>query len=158
MIYMRISPCSWMYKNYGLQIGLSLTPDACNAETIFVNRKGIDCESMPRAEMRVLAQAMADQWEAVNGESTLQSKVIESRAESARFALEWAKEEKKEAAARQRRVAKYRKQGYTHRLAGWIHPQSGDDYPVEFYTVGAPDVARLLARCTVKTDFTICAF
>lgn len=55
-------------------------------------------------------------------------------------------------------MAKMKAKGYTHVVVAWVHPGSGDDYPVRAFYTGKPgprEIAKLLAGSIVKNDYKV---
>ena len=74
------------------------------------------------------------------------------------FGIESAKP-KSEADIRRENDEAMKKEGYTHRVDAWIHPEAGgSDYPKQQYFKGEPskkDIETLLAASCVKNDYKV---
>lgn len=158
-VHVEISPCSWMHKGYGLQIGLSLKDKACNAETIFSLDRSIDACDMSVDAMLVHAEQSAKKWLSENGVGPLAKKIDDWATESAKWQKEIDRENAKRAARAATMNAKRKAEGYTHKITAVIHPKNGgDDYMIEAYVKGAPtetDIAGLLKKSAVKNDYRV---
>lgn len=159
-VFVAVSPCSWMNKHYGLQVKISLKPDAVNAESEFVIDKTFDAHDMPRAETYRAGKALGEKWIAENGTALLHARVAEWAANAAKLNEELAKIDKREAAALKRRDSRYKRQGFTHRVTAWIHPEHGDDFQRIAYVQSAPtplEIAGILKSSTVGDDYVVTA-
>lgn len=152
-----ISPCSWMYPNYGLQIQLSLGIQP-NAGSEFVCEKDVTCVGVPIDRLTEMAEAQALRWLKANGTAPLVAKAqawVDALAQFRKDDAVFQDREKKRLAAERTRM---QKKGYTHCLEGFIHPSSGDDRFFRCYSVGEPtqaDIAKVLKASQVKTDFRV---
>jgi ectoine hydroxylase-related dioxygenase (phytanoyl-CoA dioxygenase family) len=152
-VYYDISPCSFMYRGYGLQLQVALRKGACNAESEFLRDKTIDKEDFDKRAKELLAEFIDDK-----GVAKLERKVKDYAKRAEKFKREWAKIEAKQAKEKAARDAKMIRQGYTHRLDAWIHPTRGDDYQVQAYAKGAftkADIRDILKESRVKDDYVI---
>jgi hypothetical protein len=157
-VFFSVSPCSWMYPNYGLQVQLSLAENAVNAESEFILDKAFDAMKKPMPELEAAAKGMAEKWLAENGAAILHERVATWRARASEFDAEMQKEAKREAAAQKRRDKSHKAKGFTHRVNAWIHPDQGDDFERIAYVVGKPekaDIAKILSSSTVKDDYVV---
>ena len=157
-VFFSVSPCSWMYPRYGLQVGISLTQDGVNAETEFVLDKGFDAIDKPMQHLNEAARTMVEKWLAENGTAPLHDLRAKWQAAKAQFAVEIEKDEKRTAAAREREDKRYKAKGYTHRIDAVIHPAHGDDHLSVSYVAGIPteeDIARILFSSVVKSDYVV---
>lgn len=156
-VFASISPCSWMYAGHGLQVQLAVVENAVNAESEFICDKATKVVKVTPA---ILAKAKknAKSWVKENGVKCLQKLHDSWQKKNAAFAAEFAAEEARFARLEAARIKRMAKQGYTHRIVGWVHPAQGDDRQFEAYSVGAPSKAtinKLLARSVVKTDYKV---
>jgi hypothetical protein len=157
-IHVEISPCSWMYPGYGLQIKLSTKEHACNAESIFDRNHEIKADEISTGALVKEAHAQAARWLEANGVAKIDQAVAKWAEASVKFDAAIKKEQKREEKARIRRLTKRQAEGYTHVVDAWIHPSSGDDYRTEACVVGEPsaaDIQRILAKSRVKTDYKV---
>lgn len=157
-VFVSISPCSWMYDTYGLQVSLATKANACNAESEFVRDKSIQAATMSRDDLRAAAETTAVQWLEANGLSKLDEAVSVWAVKAGTFAKTIAAAAKKEAKARLKRLTKLQAKGFTHVMDAWIHPESGDDYRAEVCFSEPPtkeDIKRALRASTVKTDYKV---
>jgi len=153
LVYASVSPCSWMYQGYGLQIQLSLKENGENAESVFPKDKEFECRDVSLDILMPRAQSLAISYLQTNGLEPLQ-KALDHWAEAQK---KWDEILKKEEAALLRDHAKHKAKGFTHYTTGWVH-SSGDDYQVGAYSKGAPteaQIKKLLKRSVVKTDYAV---
>lgn len=157
-VYVEVSPCCTMYPNYGLQYGLSLTPNAVNAETEFVHDKAVAAFDVPTAELVETTREHATRWLAANGVATLRTMSEAWAKAKADYEAASLKEQVRNEKRTARTRATYKAKGFTHVVNAWVHPKRGDDYPIEAYVKGVPDdsdIAGLLRLSTVKTDYRV---
>jgi hypothetical protein len=157
-MFFSVSPCSWMYPNYGLQVQLSLAENAVNAESEFILDKAFDAMKKPMPELEAVAKDMAEKWLSENGTAILHDNVTSWRARAAEFKAEMEKDAKRDLAAQKRRDKSHKAKGFTHRVNAWIHPDQGDDFERIAYVVGKPekaDIAKILSSSTVKDDYVV---
>ena len=155
-VFCEISPCSWMYANYGLQVQLSLKENANNTESKFINDKNIICFDVPLPLKE--ANNLATGWLGANGIKPLQNSIDAWNKAKEEFDKERIIDEAKEVKRAAKMSAKRKAEGFTHLFTGWIHPACGDDYRVEAFIKGVPtntDIANLLKKSTVKDDYKI---
>jgi len=161
-IYVEISPCSWMYPGYGLQIKIAGKPNACNAESSFdrdqtVNASAIESKALVLA-LVLRAKRQARKWLKENGVADLDAKIAQWAEASVRFDAAIKKEQAKEEKARIKWLTKRQTEGYTHVVEAWIHPEYGDDYRSDSCAMGIPtpaDIKRILSKSQVKTDYRV---
>lgn len=164
-----VSPCSWMYRNYGLQIQVLLRYNDADFGSVYLLRKDLPFEQATTADV----QALVDQVKLVpcNNNcgkpafSPTTAKTNRSGKCESCFRQELDREYQAELAlekARQAREdAKFKAKGYTHRVTAWVHPASGDDYSIEIYAVN-PSPAMIRDQLKMKRsvrldDYTIVA-
>lgn len=153
LVYASVSPCSWMYRGYGLQLQLSLKENGYNAESVFTNDKSFDCYGIPVEDITPKAQSLAVTYLQTKGLEPLQ-KALDFWAAAEK---KWEETLKEEEAQLLRDHAKAKAKGYTHYIIGWVH-NTGDDYQVGAYTAGVPteaQIKKLLKWSVVKTDYII---
>jgi hypothetical protein len=152
-----VSPCSWMYKHYGLQVRVSLEGDNCNAVSEFLLDKGYEATAMTKDEMATSAKAMVEDWLAKNGTDPLHSRLESWKKAKAAFEADIEKTNKRHATASARRDKRYKAKGFTHRVNAIIHGE-GDDYETVAYFAGTPNdaqIAKLLRESAVKNDYVV---
>lgn len=144
-----ICPCSFMYKDYGLQVRVTLSPKEVASADVFLHNKSAkfeDYENQAKVDVEAfLAKGGLD--ELLKGQERL-AKIredVEELMESNRITNEMRDDEA-------------RKLGMVWRFDAWIHPKSGDDYSIQTY--GAKkftdkDVADLLRGSVIKNDYVI---
>lgn len=156
-VFFSLSPCSWMYPGYGLQVKLSLTPNGFNGASVFINDKSIQGD---RAALEAAAPGAVDKWLSVHGVQPLHDAVAKNATLEAEFALENERNRRRDQVRDQKRIAKLKQQGFTHRIDGWVHPSSGSDRQVSVVTKGTPTDAMIksaLRGCSLKTDYKVSA-
>lgn len=155
-----LSPCSWMYPHYGLQIQLSLGIQP-NAGSEFVCEKGVTCVGVPMDRLTEMAEAQALRWLKANGTAPLVAAAKRWSDAHAEFEKQNAEFEKRAARRLTAERVRMLKKGFTHCLEGVIHPRSGgDDRFFRCYTMGEPTqatIAQQLKASEVKTDYRIFA-
>lgn len=154
-VHAEVSLCSYGGA-YGLQVSLCFSPGACNAESIFVRDAAITDPATFEAE----APKMVAAYLAKNGVAELHKRIADYAAALVELRAESKVAEAKEAKRAARAAAKRKSEGYTHQFSAWIHPARGDDYRIEAFVKGEPtaaDIASLLKKSTVKTDYTVAA-
>lgn len=134
-----VSPCSWMYSGYGLQLRVEIEGGGWAT----VNDKSIQFEDADEDQAKGLigklklcpckkcsSPAFDPSTCSTNREGVCERcflKQLQADCEAAQ-----AKEEKK----LKRKDARLKLQGFTHRIDAWIHPASGgDDYQVSIWMV-----------------------
>lgn len=159
-IYGQVSPCSFMYPRYGLQVRLSMVKNPCNAESEFIRDQSITVQGVDGAVVTAAAVKLTVEFLQINGKAPLLAALGRWVAAKAGFDAAEEVRRQRSVAALERRIAKRKAGGYTHRIVAWIHPLRGDDHMVEGFTRGEPtsaDLAWILMKSTVKTDFTVTA-
>jgi hypothetical protein len=157
-VFFSVSPCSWMYANYGLQVQLSLTENAVNAESEFILDKTFEAMKKPMQELDSAAKDVAEKWLAENGTALLHERVTTWRARAAEFEAKMQKDAKREAAAQKRSDKSHKAKGFTHRVNAWIHRAQGDDFERVAYVIGDPgkaEIAKIIRSSTVKDDYVV---
>jgi len=157
-IYVEISPCSWMYAGYGLQIKLSTAKNACNAESVFDRNPDVKAGELSTKALVEKAHAQAVRWLAINGVGEIDKAVARWAKIRVRLDKAIEKERVREEKARIRRLKQRQAAGLTHVVDACIHPFSGDDFQIEACTIGEPtpeDIKRILAESVVKTDYKV---
>lgn len=154
-----VSPCSWMNRSYGLQVRISLTKNAVNAESEFIIDKGFEATDKPMQVLDDAAKSMVEKWLSENGTKILHEQVAKWKVTAAEFARDIVEEEERAAAEQTRDDKKYKAKGYTHRLNAYVHPEhGGDDYMTVTYFAGAPKKAqidKILRSSAVKDDYAV---
>jgi len=159
LVYVQVSPCSWMSSRYGLQVGLSLIPSAPNIAAAFTINKSVDASALTDEALVAQARALATYFLATPGGYAEVVAAQQAYAEwhatsSARQAQAAAAAAEADKAWREQVKAK----GFTHYIDYVVHPKSGDDRACRAATVGAPTPAQikaLLRSSVVKTDYRV---
>lgn len=160
---LNVSPCSWMYQNYGLQVQINMAGGGC----IYILDKELPFEKATEDDLN----RMFDQVRIVAckrcGKPAFDPSVHDTNREGlcegcfmSDLDAELEKATKKEEAQFKRLNAKYKKDGYTHRIDAWIHPKhGGDDYQASFFVKGEPSksfIEKELAKTSrVTSDYTV---
>lgn len=161
----RVSPCSWMYQGYGLQVEYTAVDGRCHG---FLNEKARKVEDTTRADVQRLLDTLAPsacsrcQTGYLLGEDSKKYRgTLCEPCWTEDFKKRCAAEEEKDRKALARRDANMLKKGYTHRVTAWVHPsRGGDDFMIDFYGKSEPtpaEVKRLLQKegSRVFDDYTV---
>lgn len=144
-----VSPCSWMYEGYPLQVSVEMT----GGGTVY-------CVDRTKRFATASEQDLKDILDRVGvipckccGKpafdpatcDTNRSGVCEScfRSESE---ADLKKAVEQEEALRRKEDDKQRKAGCTHRVDAWVHPETGEDYPVILYLKTKPTARAIEAE------------
>jgi hypothetical protein len=152
--FVEISPCSWMYSYYGLQVQISLRKNAANLGSVFVNAKNWSLDK--NAEKLWLPKALELAKAHVATKKGF-AEVLSAEKALTEFFTETLESEKREEARRTKRMLALNAKGFRWFLTAWIHT-SGDDRCIEKAYVTKPTkalIATLLGRSAVKTDYTL---
>ena len=162
-VEVEVSPCSWMYANYGFQFGYKANDGSSAA---YCNRNGLTCEDATPADVQAMLDALTvgacdkcGRPHLVNPDSNRGETCEECfvTAIIAELKMEQAKEDKRKAAE----DAKMKVKGYRYKTVAWVHPSAGgDDYQVVMYTVKRPLKAEVQAmlkkkRSSILDDYNI---
>lgn len=138
---LQVDPCSWMYRNYGLQASVTMAGGGkatiMNKAVIFENASEADLQKMLDGVKITSCKSCGKPAFDPESVSTNRDGVCETcfmAVLDADFKKEMAKEERKIA----RRDERCKKQGFTHRVDACIHPCRGDDYQISLYVKGEP--------------------
>lgn len=128
-VYVSVSPASWMYDTYGLQIGVSLKKGAENAETEFfidkkLHWKRVTNNAVAAFIKKTVKPALLVKLEKVMSESAKRRKEFEKK---------WAVEEKKREKLALKAKEKAKSKGFTHYTTVVIHSEFGDDSMTEVF-------------------------
>lgn len=150
-----ISPCSWMYPNYGLQIQIRIestggTAYILNRSLPFAQATEDDVRAMV-ASVRIVhcprCQSPAFDPATVETNRSGLCEACSLKDLSAKYDAA----KKKEAAKLARTDASMKLKGMTHRVDAWVHPSGGDDdYQISLYVSEKPTKAMIrteLRRC-----------
>lgn len=151
----KVSPCSWMYQGYGLQVEYTAADGRFHG---FLNDKPRKVEDTTRADVQRLLDGLLAPVKCSRCETGYLLGEDSKKYRGTLCEPCWMDDFKKrcdaDAEKERRRVARQDarmvKKGYTHRISAWVHPAGGgDDYLVDFYCKGEPtkeDVAKLLRK------------
>ena len=160
-----ISPCSWIYDNYGLQVKVEM-PRGGN---VFVRDRATRIADATQADVERLFNGVRICKCKRCGKPAFDPQSVETNRGGlceACFVQDLDKEFQKATQAENRKLArldaKRKKEGYTHRVSAWIHPDDGDDYQMEFWLKNTPTEAQIKALLkrngsTVLDDYQIVA-
>lgn len=160
-----VSPCSWMYPGYGLQIQIQLAP---NGGTAFVHSKGRAFADATEADIDAMLESVKlVQCSRCGNLAFDPATVSTNRAGKCEtcFMGDLDKEldaaRKKDAEKLKRADARMKAKGMTHRVDAWVHPAGGgDDYLVSLYVNGDPSKSLIQKelkklKSSVLDDYTI---
>lgn len=131
-----VSPCSWMYPAYGFQISVTMEGGgkAC------VREKDLAFADASTGDMQRLLETIGVISCVKCGKPAFNPDTVQTNREKkcercfmSELNAEFEKDREKEARRIAKADAKYKKQGYTHRVDAWLHLGSGDDKPVTYY-------------------------
>lgn len=158
-----ISPCSWMYHNYGLQVLIEMRGGGhvivLDRATRFENATPADVERLfntvhicqckrcgnPAFDPRSVETNRSGLCEACFMQDLKKDIEKATRAEADKLA---------------RLDAERKKSGFTHRVSAWIHPDDGSDIHIERWFKSAPTEAQVKALLkregsTVLDDYQV---
>ncbi len=139
-----VSPCSWMYPTYGFQISVVMAEGG----KAYVLEKELAFADASIDDMQRLLGTIGVipcikcRKPAFNPDTVQTNR--EGKCEQCfmtELNAEFEKEREKDARRMAKNDAKYKKQGYTHRVDAWIHPGRGDDESVTYYMKDPTDEA-----------------
>jgi len=160
-----ISPCSWMYPNYGLQVELRIeatggTAHLLNRSLPFAEATEADFNAMV-AQARIVpcprcqSPAFDPTTAGTNRNGLCETCFLaDLKAESAAARV-------REEESLRKMDTKMRRKGMTHCVDAWIHPSAGgDDYQMQLYVRGEPSeglIQKELKRAgsSVRTDYAV---
>lgn len=164
----QVSPCSWMYKGYGLQVEVNIL-----GSRRYFNEKATSFETATEADVaRLASQVKVCSCVRCNGPAVMDDPSVHPKYSSkglcpkcltADFEAEFAKEQAKEAKREEAEDKKMVSKGYNFKTVAWIHPAGGgDDYQIVLYSVKAPTPAEMTKtlrarRSRVTDDYTTAA-
>lgn len=132
-----VSPCSWMYPNYGLQISVTMSDGGGKA---YVHEKELAFGDATVGDMGRLLETIGVISCVKCGKPAFNPDTVKTNREKqcercfmSELNAEFEKERKKQADRMVKNDAKYKKKGYTHRVDAWLHRDSGDDVQVSYY-------------------------
>ena len=159
-----VAPCSWLYPGYGLQIHVTMLDGGGNVDIMdktlpFAKATEADMLRLFR-QVRVVKcsrcgkPAFDPETTGTNRCGLCEICFIKDLNEELQAAMD--KEKKRMA----RMDTKRRKEGYTHRVDAWVHPQAGSDYQISLYVKGKPTAALIKRELTklksqVTNDYTV---
>lgn len=162
-LHAEISPCSWMYPSYGLQIKVTIKDGGAaylrNADVIWAQARKSDFDALtervailpcPRCSRPAFDPKAVDTNRAGLCEDCF----------LADLNLEFAAAQAEEAQKVAEQDAEQVRSGSTHRVTAWVHPPQGDDYQLDIYFKGEPKPAEIHAelrkrRSRVLDDYQI---
>lgn len=151
-----VSPCSWMYSGYGLQIMVKLDG---GGEAIF-HAKDVAWEAASEADFDALTGRVRLIPCARCGKPVFDPNATNTNRKGlceGCFMGDLNKELEAALEAEQveieRTDAEMLAKGYTHRVEACVHPEQGEDLQVAFYFQGAPSKADI--RATLKKEGSV---
>lgn len=156
-----ISPCSFMYPNYGLQLQIRLV---ATGQTACLNIKKPIAKCTEEDANKLFGDAFPLETCGC-GKPRFKKELAGNRAEQCEdcfvdaLSAEYERGKKKEAAKVARKDKSMLAKGYTHKVVAWIHP-AGDDYQVDIYFGSKPTDAEIQAhikkqRSQVLDDYVL---
>lgn len=141
-----ISPCSWMYPGYGLQLKVTLNEGCAYLKSKVTFEDATD----------ELFLEMCDQVKLVKcscGNAAFDPATIDTNRNGkcepcfiADLNKEYEEAQKKEQQKILRMDKRRLKEGYTHKVVAWVHPsRGGDDYMIDIYYGAKPTDAQIKA-------------
>lgn len=160
-----VSPCSWMYPGYGLQIQIQLAP---NGGTAYLISKGKSFTEATEADIDAMLESVKLVQCSRCGSLAFDPETVSTnragKCETC-FIGDLDKEldaaRKKDAEKLKRTNARMKAKGMTHRVDAWVHPAGGgDDYLVSLYVNGAPTKSLIQKelkklKSSILDDYTI---
>lgn len=152
-----VSPCSWMYPGYGLQVHVEMLGENHNVvdkQVKFGDATPADVERIAqRVKLRICKECGAPTIAIPNHSRNGMC----AKCGLAALRAQWAKEDVKReawAAVEDRRQAE---RGFRFKTVAWVHPShGGDDYQIKLYTETVPtkmEMAKVLkARQSAVLD------
>lgn len=138
-----VSPASWMYTDYGLQIAVRME----NGGVAYLRRESLRFADATEADIRTLLNEVhlvacqicgkpAFDPASVSTNRAGQCEACFMTALNAEFSAAQEKENRRLA----KLDAKRKQEGYTHRVDAWVHPSAGgDDYLVNVWMINPTD-------------------
>lgn len=161
---LEVWPCSWMYPGSGLHVRIDMKDGG--SATIRAEDTSFETATMDDLN-RLFDQVKLVKCKCCGKpafDPATCSTNREGKCEACFMAALNAKFEadrKKEAEKLAKLDAKYKAQGYTHRVNAWVHPKAGgDDYQVQLWTIGSPkpeEIKAILKRrkSQIDNDYTV---
>jgi len=176
-VTVEVSPCSWMYPTYGLQLQFKLPSDCetgrptagCfeHLKKPWAEVTRADYDQLVKQTLSKLA-ANGLQTCASCGRITWNPALFDKPGKVARcetcfmweLEAELAREARAEAARVQREDRAMERDGFTHRVDAWVHPAMGDDRQVSWYVKGRPTPQQIADHLSslgseVLDDYTV---
>lgn len=150
---LQVSPCSWMYKGYPLQVEVQLA----GGGNAFLTHESKRFDTATQDDL----QGMLDRVRLVPcckcGKPAFDPATVETNRKGqceACFMEDlnklFEKDRKKEEAKLAKRIERYKQRGFTHLVSAWVHPLAGgDDHQIEAWFNGEPskeEVRDMLRR------------
>lgn len=140
-LHVEVSPCSWAYPHYGLQISVRMKDD----HQIFLNKK-IDFALATQKDVDELVSTISFQKCTQCDEMTFDPATAKTNRNglcnkcfAADLDLKFAEEIAKEAELE----SSMKKEGFTHKTLMWVHKKKGDDRQVILYSKGEPTALEI---------------
>lgn len=143
-----VSPCSWMYPGYGLQIEVRVAGGQriVNDKSLsFANATDADVARLA-AQVKLCACVKCGAPAIVDTDGTAAQYRRNGQCEACYMAPFLANMDREQARADLKAAAADRKmlvKGFKFKTVANVHPRSGDDYQVLLYTIAAPTAAEM---------------
>jgi hypothetical protein len=165
-----ISPCVFMYPGYPLQVQVTLTGKAGEnlGNAIIANRR-LSINTATEADVRELLANVRTQSCSGCENVVFDPTTVETNRNGlcegcflGNLEAQWAKESETEFRMTARHRQAMKAKGMKFHIIGWIHPDAGDDYQVDWFFQKRPTKAAIRALLreegsTVLDDFQIIA-
>jgi len=146
-----ISPVCFMREDYPLQVQVARDLEHYGHDCAFMVDKTVrDMSKVTKAQVIALAKTCvlsrcAATGDLYTGEKARPKKWTCWAAKQPAMIDARLAESLKEDAAERRRIARMFAKGYNYQVLAWVHPKSGDDHQIEFYTETKPTAAYIKA-------------
>lgn len=125
-----VSPCVWMYPGYPLQVQVQMK----GGGSAILKNQNLTWETATQQDVVALAESIRVVPCHRCGKPAFDPSSVETNRQglceacfTADIEAEFNRLEEEEEKKVLRRDRKMKKQGYTHRVTGWIHPEQGSD-------------------------------
>ena len=161
-----VSPCSWMYPHYGLQVDVKVA-----GGHVFFHNKALSFKDATEADVIALASqtklrpCIKCGKAALDDPTSYRGKECKGRCEACFTAALMAAIVADQKVCEERSAVADRKQaakGFKYKTVAWVHPKMGDDYQISWYSVTSPTAAEVATvlkarRSEITTDYSTAA-
>lgn len=138
-----VSPASWMYADYGLQIAIRLE----NGGVAYLRRESLRFADATEADIRALLDGVHLVACKICGKPAFDPATVSTNRDGqceacfmAALKAEFSAAQEKENRRLAKLDAKRKLEGYTHRVDAWVHPAAGgDDYLLNVWMINPTD-------------------